>query len=152
VRLLIVEDDENKRNRVVEFVTERFPRSRIAVARSFQGGMRSILEGGFDLVILDMTMPTFDIGREEDGGRPQPYAGREILRRMDRHGINTPVVVLTQFDRFGVGADVLTLEELDSQLRESHGDNYRGAVYYNVALEGWKEELARLITAVTPAA
>lgn len=146
MRFLIVEDDENKRRQVVAFLADSYPASTLSEAKSLQSGLRAVSSESPDVVILDMSMPTFDISPDEPGGRPQVYAGREIMRRMNRRGVEASVVVLTQFDRFGEGADALTLEQLDEQLRASFGDIYLGAVYYNVTVEGWKESLRRVIS------
>jgi CheY-like chemotaxis protein len=143
MRLLVVEDDENKRTQILGFLGERFSSVDVVAAESLQSGLKLILGGQFDLILLDMTLPTFDIGIDEDGGRPRAYAGREILRQMDRRKIGTPVVVLTQFDKFGEGDDALTLSELDHRLRETHPNTYQGAIYYSSSVEEWKEELAR---------
>lgn len=142
MNILVVEDDENKRNQLTEFLNSEFPSAALQTAHSLQSGLRAIICGGVDLVLLDMTMPTFDIGENEDGGRPQAYAGREILRQMERREINIPVIVVTQFDRFGEGNDILGIEELDEQLFKEHRGMYGGAVYYDVTLGGWKEKLA----------
>ena len=145
MRVLIVEDDENKRKQVTNFVEEIWPASHMDVERSLQSGLRSILLGDLDVIVLDMSLPTFDVTVEEDGGRLQAYAGREILRQMDRRQITVPVVVVTQFDKFGEGAAALTREELDAQLRHAHPQIYCGMVYYNVALDGWKDDLRWII-------
>jgi len=145
MRILLVEDDEYKRRKILSFLQESIPEVIVREARSVQSGLRGIMAGENDVVILDMTMPTFDIGPEEDGGRPQAYAGRELLRNMKRKGITTPTLVVTQFDRFGQGADVLTLAELDAQLRSEHSGYYLGAIYYNVMEEGWKGELLAVL-------
>lgn len=141
MNILLVEDDEHKRRKVSEFLHEILPSSAISEARSLQSGLERIISGGHHLIILDMTMPTFDITVGEDGGRPQAYAGRELLNHMKRRGIETPTLVLTQFDRFGEGTDLLTLQELDAQLRKDHPARYVGAIYYNVTDEAWKAEL-----------
>jgi hypothetical protein len=91
-----------------------------------------------------MTMPSFDITVDEDGGRPQAYAGRELLRHMAENDIHTPAIVVTQFEKFGEGTDSLTLEQLDEQLKKEH-DQYRGTVYYNAASDDWKEALIKMI-------
>lgn len=143
--ILLVEDDENKKTQVVNILGKNFKDLNILLAKSYQSGLKLILNQKFKLIILDMSIPTFDIGINEDGGRPQPYGGREILRQMDRRRIFIPVIVLTQFDRFGEGADTLTLEQLDKQLWASHFNNYRGLVQYNVLLVGWKEQLLKLV-------
>jgi CheY-like chemotaxis protein len=143
--ILVIEDDEYKRTQICNFVSQSCAFADLRVAKSLQSGLRAIISERFDLIILDMTMPTFDIGFNEDGGRPQAYAGREILRQLDRRKIKIPVVVVTQFDRFGSGDDALTLEQLDSELSEAHPDNYKGSVYYNASVEGWKDSLANTI-------
>jgi DNA-binding NarL/FixJ family response regulator len=148
MRILLVEDDELKRDVVVEFLQSAVNEAQINEARSFQSGLRAMLAGHFDVVILDMTMPTFDISEGEDGGRPQPYAGREMLRQMKRRGLHIPTLVLTQFDRFGEGGDALTLAELDEDLKQSHPENYRGAIYYAATDEEWKQKLQSMLLTV----
>ena len=143
--ILVVEDDENKRERVVQSIRDLAPGASIVTARSLRSGLEQVIGGQFDLIFMDMTMPTYDISTEEDGGRFQAYAGREILRQMDRRGIRAPVVICTQYDSFGEGNERLTVIELDEQLRRSHSGNYRGFIFYSASAEAWKEHLARYL-------
>lgn len=143
--ILLVEDDENKRTLVEEFVRTEFPQTELKTARSLRSALNALLNARFDLVLLDMTLPTFDVSVDEDGGRPQAYAGRELLRQMDRRKIETPVVVLTGYESFGRDADALTLGQLDTQLREQHPQTYLGAVFYDATVSGWREALASII-------
>lgn len=145
MNILIVEDDENKRNQLISFFTTNYPDTVISTAKSFQSGLKEIVKNKHNLIILDMTMPTFDIGVSEDGGRPQAYAGREILRQMQRRDIRTPVIVVTQFDRFGEEGNLLTLEQLDEQLQSDHGRVYLGAIYYDITSGGWRDKLSKEI-------
>jgi len=148
MRILIVEDDENKRRHLSSFILSELPQPTITEARSYQSGLRRLLEGPFDLVLLDIDMPTFDIGVGEDGGRPQPFGGREILRQMRRRKIVLPVVVVTQFDRFGAGEEELTLAEISRELQVEHSESYRGTVYYDASLASWKAELHEILSVV----
>ncbi len=145
MKVLVVEDDEDKRQHLMEFILSETT-AEIAEARSLQGGLRALLRDSFDLVVLDMTMPTYDITPTEDGGRPQPYAGREILQQMERREIKTRVVIVTQFDRFGHSDDEITLEELNTQLKNAFPINYMGAVHYSVTFAGWQENLRRVLS------
>lgn len=145
MKILIVEDDENKRQQISDFIGEIVPQAEISIAKSYQSGLKQVIAKNTDLILLDMTMPTFDIGIDEDGGRPQAYAGREILRQMDRREIVTPVIIITQFDKFGEGIDELTLPELDHQLYQDHPQIYQGAIYYSAALGIWKELLGKVL-------
>jgi len=147
MRILVVEDDENKRKQVVTFLYECHPNSEILEARSYQSGLRSIIDEHPELIVLDMSMHTFDVSPDEPGGRPQPYAGREILRQMNRRKLNIPVVVITQYDRFGQDNDILTLDELDTQLKTAFPTTYLDAVYYNPTTDGWKDALKQVMEA-----
>jgi len=143
MKILIVEDDENKRNHLTNFIMAEFPDFEISTAKSYQSGLRALVGFEYELVLLDMTMPTFDIDINEEGGRPQAYAGRELLRQMRRRNIETPVLIVTQFDKFGDSTSSITLKELDLKLKKEHQDNYLGAIYYNVTFSDWKKELKR---------
>jgi CheY-like chemotaxis protein len=148
VLFLLIEDDDDKRAAVSAFLNASFPGCAMREARSFHSGLQELLLGRADVVILDMTMPTFDIGDGEDGGRPQAYAGRELMWHMRRDGIPTRVIVLTAFDRFGDGHEAQTLAELDKELGTSFGQQYLGAIQFNPTLDAWKRELKQLIEAV----
>jgi CheY-like chemotaxis protein len=143
--MLIIEDDEIKREQLISFIKESFPEIQIIAVKSTQSALMKITSNKYDLIILDMTLPTFDYGGDEDGGRIRAYGGRDILRQMNRHRITTPVIMVTQFDRFGKGDESLTLEELDFELQTEHQINYKGSVYYNAAYDDWKSNLHKLI-------
>lgn len=148
MRILLVEDDEIKRRRIVELVTSAVPTAEIREARSRQSGMRALSDGTWALVILDMSMPVYDIAGDEDGGSTLPYGGRDLLRQMERRKIDAPVVVVTQFDTFGEGSDEMSLDEVNSDLKERHGASYLGAIYYHPAYDSWRDDLRRVVEAV----
>jgi CheY-like chemotaxis protein len=145
MRILIVEDDDNKRSQLFQFIKELLPGSEVAYARSLQSGLRWIRSNNADLILLDMTLPTFDVGPGEAGGRTHPFGGREFLREMRRFKIDTPVVVVTQFETFGSGPGMTTLDALDEELAREHSSVYIGSVYYHAAVESWKDRLQELV-------
>jgi CheY-like chemotaxis protein len=146
MNILLVEDDENKRLRLLNML-QSFG-SVVECAGSYQGGLKSLLQRRYDVVVLDMTLPTFDIDEDDDGGRPQALGGRELLRQMKRRRMKAPVVVVTQFDQFGEHRDALTRQQLHSELQTQHGDIYVGLVFYDSTTEGWKEQLSALLSGV----
>ncbi|MDX6770876.1 MAG: response regulator [Elusimicrobiota bacterium] len=145
MKILIVEDDVNKRVQIYDFISSEMPGSGISTARSYNSALTGILATRPELIILDMSMPTYDVSLEEHGGRPQHFAGREIMRQIDRREFSIRVIVVTQFDVFGEGSEAMTRSQLDDQLKSEH-DRYLGMVYYNAATDGWKTDLARMLT------
>jgi CheY-like chemotaxis protein len=142
LKVLLVEDDENKGVQLRRFVGEVYPKALLELRRSLQSGVRSIRSESFDLILLDMTLPNYDAGPDEPGGgMTHSFGGREFLKQMDRFGVVTPTVVVTQFETFGKAPHALDLNELDTQLRQQHPRAYVGCVYYHASLRGWRERL-----------
>lgn len=145
MRILIIEDDQNKIKILTEFLASLIPKSQIIVKFSYQSGLKEIIIGGYNIILLDMSMPTFDITPQEPGGTPRPFAGKEILRQMERRKIEIPVIVVTQFEKFGEGSSTIILSELKNELSKFNKDIYVGTVYYNPGLNNWKEELTTML-------
>jgi CheY-like chemotaxis protein len=141
MRILVVEDDENKRLQLNHFLQRNFPQAQVAEARSLQSGLRMIRQNPPALVLLDMTLPNYDADFDEPGGQTHIFGGREFLRQMDRFDIAIPVIVVTQFETFGKGTTEIGLSELDAELRADHGTIYKGSIYYHAAIHGWEEQL-----------
>jgi CheY-like chemotaxis protein len=146
MKILLVEDDENKRLQLQQFVQSSFPDADVWPERSLQGALRTIRRQVPDLVLLDMTIPNYDIGPDESGGQTHIFGGVEFLRQLDRFDIHVPVIVVTQFETFGKPPQTRQLSDLDAELRAEHASDYKGSVYYNAAIHGWKEELFRIMT------
>jgi CheY-like chemotaxis protein len=136
VKIWLVEDDGFKRDKLRAVLRELFPESDIEEARSAKSAFNLLGNGLPNLVVLDMSLPTFDIGPTEPGGRPQGFGGVEVLREMERRDITAPVVVVTQYAFFG--EERVNLGELTRQLREEHGERFVELVYYESASEEWK--------------
>lgn len=75
MRLLVIEDDDDKRRTVVSCLATMVPGAEIAEARSLRSGLVAILKNEAEAVVLDMSMPTYDVGVDETGGGPQALLG-----------------------------------------------------------------------------
>jgi CheY-like chemotaxis protein len=144
--ILIVEDDENKGEQLQRFLRSTYPAVELKLAKSLNSAVRFVKEYTPSLIILDMTLPSYDPSSDEPGGgAAQSFGGREFLRQMDRFDIDVPVIVFTQFETFGKPPQQMGLPELDKQLQAEHGNVYRGAVYYHASIESWEAPLKSLI-------
>ena len=93
----------------------------------------------YDLVILDMSLPTFDNNESEHF---QPYGGLLFLDEVKRKKYKVPVVIVTQYASFGEGKGEMTLEEINLNCREKY-PNFKEIIYY--LDETWKEKLKKYI-------
>ncbi|WP_083892170.1 response regulator [Corallococcus coralloides] len=149
MKILIIEDDLNKLQRISELIRERAPDAQVTERKSYQSGLKEALKEHPDLIVLDMSMPTYDISPTEKGGRTRPYAGREILSELKRKHVSSRVVVVTQFESFGEGVDAMTLSQLKAQLRADHAKNYLTTVYYHPSETGWRDNLIAAMSLAT---
>lgn len=147
MNILIVEDQKDKQEKIRALIEgKKGVRAKIHVEESLRGGLKFVLENKdtLELIVLDMSMPNFD-PEDHSGGdySPESFAGKELLEQMDLRSIVVPVVVVTQYASFQEGA--VSLAQLSSNFTESFPDIYLGAVYYNAALETWKDELTQYL-------
>jgi heavy metal response regulator len=82
MRILLVEDDKG----IVRFIKQGLLENGYGVDVSFdgEGGVNSVLERYYDVIILDIMLPKMD--------------GREVLKRIRSMDIQTPVIFLTAKD------------------------------------------------------
>lgn len=140
MKTLIIEDDANKMEALMSFLQD-YSYMEISTQTSFHSGIHSLIEQHYDLVLLDMSMPMYDITVRDNGGRPLPLAGRDILFTISRKKIKTNVIVVTQYESF----EGTTLQQLDYDLNNSFPDLYYGAIYYNTTHDSWKDQLRDML-------
>ena len=145
-KVLVVDDDPHKIRQLAGCVRDEYPHAEVIERKSYQSGLKAALLDSPDLIILDMTMPTYDVGGKEVGGRERRYAGHQILRQLRRKNSNAQVIIVTQFEKFGEGKDLVTLDELKIQLRNEFDDRYLGVVFYQAADSRWKHELCGMMS------
>lgn len=143
MKILIIEDNPLKREKVHEFIAENYEAT-LFEAASFNSGLNLALSEKFDLVILDMSMPTFDRTDTSHGGRFRVLAGKEIASRLAKAKRLVPFVILTGYKDFSVNSQSLSIEQIDESLR-SMGSDYKGCIVFDAADSVWKERLSGIV-------
>lgn len=141
MRVLLIEDEDPKRRHILAELRRIVVGADIAVARSVTSALDAIEEINPDLLLLDMSLPTFDIGDQEDGGRPQGFGGIEILRYLELQEIRVPTIVITGYEAFPKAGGQLDLQGLRKELERDFPSIFLGLLHYNSSLEEWKHEL-----------
>ncbi len=144
MKILIIEDHPYKLGQVKDFLSEKFPSIKIAVRNSYNSGLRELIMHNEDykLLLLDISMPNYDISSEENGGDFLPMAGKLILKEMYLREIPTKAIVVTMHGSFEDGTK---LAELDKALMDEFKENYIGYVYFTGIHTEWKKNLELLI-------
>lgn len=104
--IYVVEDSDLKIQKIESFLLDNgFNKDQICIFRSYQSGIQAILNSPPELIILDMSIPTFDKSIDSREGRLRPLGGYDIMKKILFKKIETKVVVLTQLEFFGEGAE-----------------------------------------------
>lgn len=144
MNILIVEDDTFKADALKEYVLEIVPNANITVAKSFRSGCHAAFEGKYEILLLDMTMPNFDVANSENGGDTLKNGGELIMRELLDEAVPFKAVIISQYETFNNE----TIEQIDARLKELCSSNYLGWIKYSTKNIDWKEKLNKLISDV----
>lgn len=143
MRVLLVEDMDDKANDILAFLEQEFPDFAVKRCKAYNSAQETIFESEeeFDLILLDMSMSTYDLETDASGGLPEPQAGRDLLEGMFLREISTPVIVVTMYNVFGRKE----LSAFHKELLADFPQNYKDYVYYSVQRTDWKKDLKHKI-------
>ena len=146
-RILLVEDEAPKRSHIENLLAELAPHASVSTARSVNSALDKLETERVDLLILDMSLPTFDVGERERGGRPQGFGGTEVLRNMEMAEIACPTVIITGYEGFlREGGITVDLAQLRSELMAEFPNILRAVLHYNSTFDEWKMILAATVS------
>jgi CheY-like chemotaxis protein len=144
MRVLLVEDEEHK---IID-LTERILQAGVASPNlvSVSGVRDAVLQatgGSFDLVVLDMALPTFSQGT--GGGVAQSVGGVEVLRALNAEGLSLKIIIVTQYPGVIIGGKNVALRQVGKVASAKYGQQVLGAVLYKFKMPEWQEAFDALM-------
>ena len=141
MKIILIEDDEFKAKQIISFLEGKG--HEVTLRKAFNTGMKAITTERFDLALLDMTIPSFEISPEHPSSRTRKYGGRDVLSEIERCNIDLSSIIITQYRVFDDG-DV-SIEKIDMELTQEFSGIYSGIVYYNSSTMDWQDKLMNLL-------
>lgn len=145
MKLLIVEDDDNKRAHIRAFVDEEFPGWEVHEAVSLITALRAVHSIYPDIVLLDMALPNYDEGSATGSADILHFGGQEFLRQVRRASIDCRVIVVSQFETFGDPPNRKAFAQLVDELGSQFEGMFAGGVYYHASQSDWMEKLGPML-------
>jgi len=145
INVLLVEDDAPKRKHIERFLLSLEAKLNIREAQSVNSALRALDESVPELLLLDMSLPTFDLGDRESGGQPQVFGGIEIMRYMSMVELICPTIVITGYEAFLREEGPVDLSQLRTELEREFPHFLRGVLHYNSTYAEWKTELGKAL-------
>ncbi|PSW78321.1 response regulator [Photobacterium damselae] len=140
-KILIVEDNEYKRTRIKELIYSEFPDCDISECYSFTSAWKLISNCKFDLLLLDISLPTFDKTDSDPGGMFRVFGGKELARKIKKRGITTKFLFITQFTSFSNSSSFISFDGLKEELLSHYKEECLGCILYSNTVSEWREEL-----------
>jgi DNA-binding NarL/FixJ family response regulator len=144
--IIVIEDDFKKKEDIRNFLSSDLGVKNITIKESYQSGLRALIKNEYDLLLLDMSIPTWDKSIDEPGGSFEKFGGFKILKEISRKKRPVNTILITMFDDFGESDTSITLSQLNDLLKKEFPEIYKGAVYYNTREDKWKNDLTDFIS------
>lgn len=144
-KLLFVEDNDYKRNKVLDYLRSNFSCMDVYVAKSYTSGVQAIDSVYFDTILLDISLPTYDKTATESGGRFRTFGGRELARRSIKKPHSPKIIFITQYKSFSERGTSYSFDDLAQQLSVDCGDHFKGVIFFDGAQSSWKDSLRAIL-------
>lgn len=140
-KILFIEDNRTKAEDVSLFISENYPKISFVIKESFASGLRELFRKEYDLLFLDMSIPTRDGDANSLINNFEQLGGYQILSEIKRKKKQIPTILITMFNDFGVNSSFINLEEINEICINEFSEFYLGAVFYTSRENSWKEKL-----------
>lgn len=139
-KILLVDDDAYKIS-IIKKVLDSTKGYDVIIENALNPGLKRLMTDRFDLILLDMSMPTFSL---KENANFNSFGGIDFLKEMKRKKNKTPVIIVTQYEIFGEGNTKRTSEAIGEEC-QSMFDNYRGLIVFSSTNDEWKGKLLNLM-------
>ena len=144
LKILIVEDNPYKLGKIKRIIEDNFE-VKIDEAYSFTTGWQKLRELEFDLVCLDMSLPTFEPSSLSGGGEFRAFGGRELARKMSKRKMNTKFIVITQYKNFSDEKKNSTFDSLRSEMLQDYQKQCLGVIFFSNKQSDWTTDVIEII-------
>jgi CheY-like chemotaxis protein len=138
MNVLLVEDDEFKATDITKVLTEYSPQVHVQRAMSVSSALKAITRETFSLIILDMSLPTFELSGPGGGGSPQGQGGLEVLRLARRLECQSPFIIVTQYPDIELDGRDIPLVHASRTLRSRFGLKVKSCLLYEFDGAAWR--------------
>ena len=141
MRILLVEDDKLKMNDIINYLKKKKKKIEVETACSVESGVQSAVDNTYDLILLDMTMPNFNITEKSDGGKSYKNGGEIVVKELLDEEVDFRCAIITQYETFNNE----TIDQISQRISKLCQDNYFGYIKYSTDNDAWKGKLKELI-------
>jgi CheY-like chemotaxis protein len=145
MRVLLVEDDEHKRVSIVSALDACNAPVKVEVAESLYTGIDLIGDAEYDLVVLDMAIPSHPPVPGE--GSPVSFntGGLDILLELDSRGRSDRCIIITQFPEIEISQVFYPVKVAAAVIEKELGYKVIDCIAYSGVDGDWLEQFSDLL-------
>lgn len=145
MRILLVEDDEHKRRSIVSALRACNQSFEVVDAESLYTGIQAIDDVPFDLVVLDMAIPSHP--PEPGEGSPVSFntGGLDILLELESRGRSDRCIVITQFPEIEISQIFYPVDVAAAAIEKELGYKVIECVAYSEGGDDWLKQFSGLL-------
>jgi len=130
MNVLLIEDEVHKRDEMIQCVREVYG-SPPEMVDSVRSAVLKVMEVDFDLIILDMALPTFgESAIDKLKGHDQAQGGIEVLRALKLREKSSKIIIVTQYPDFYIGPTKVKLKDASEIVYEKYKQKVLAGVLY----------------------
>lgn len=150
MKILIVEDDDYKRNAVTNLLTQILKKITISNSSSVYEAIQYLIQENFDtdLILLDMSLPSHPAMPGQGTPISLPTGGLEIIYELvDNNLLDIPIIILTQYPDIMINNIAYPIHECTDILKKEFKISELLVTYYDDSSNEseWKKSIEYFI-------
>ena len=145
MKVLIIEDDDYKANDLLQFANNKFANPEVKLAVSLAEAIDAIDESTFDLIFVDMAIPSHTA--EQGAGAPMSLltGGIDILLELSEMNRKDRCIVITQHPSIEISEEHYPLENAPAIFKSLLNCDVVACIYYVVDDSTWMMDLEKAL-------
>lgn len=143
-RVLVVEDDTFKSDDIQNCLRQVEPKTDFVLSTSVAAAVLALQEERYDLIVLDMALPSHPI--VAGGGAPLSLltGGIEILFELQSMERSDSSVVITQYPDIEICGDFYPVSEAASAMHDKYEISVQACLEYSQTNDAWRTSLTKI--------
>lgn len=144
MNLLLVEDDGFKLQSIIYYLNENFGILKVDEARSIHEAITMLRSSLYDLVLLDMSLPSHRAQEGAGGVYSHPVGGLDILFHICTKNRSEKVIIITQYPHIEFDQKYILVEEFVTVANDNGLKNLINAIRFDTNGD-WQQQLTTAI-------
>ena len=146
MRCLVIEDDKFKLDSIRLYLHEVFgAKVEISECHALAAATYKLASGSFDIVIIDMSIPSHEPELGAGSPVPLPTGGLDVLFEIDYLNQDSTCIILTQYPDIPIEGISVPVELAAAEIEVKFGIKVAACIQYFENEASWKIDIGRVL-------